>query len=202
MVGRDAFVKIDLISRGEDAAAAGGGRYAARVHQRHKRKLTVAGLGAFAVNEVAGRVADGESAIGRRIARAEARPAEGLAHQHAAFHQVRAHAVAADRQVGRLAAGVDAECEAVIARGVPLHDAAHRAKVVIGAAGASGHDGLIYQHALCTGLVSQPGQLQPGVLAQRLILNALQQLFGVGDKLTQGIGVAGVEGQGDHRLDL
>ena len=56
-----------------------GSRNGAGIHQRHAGDLTLAGLGAFAVGEIAGGVADAELAIGRGITCAEAGAAEAFA---------------------------------------------------------------------------------------------------------------------------
>ena len=52
------IVVVDIRSRSDDTAVAGSSGDGAGVHERHARKLTLAGLGTLAVGEVAGGVSE------------------------------------------------------------------------------------------------------------------------------------------------
>ena len=88
IVGRDLSPAVKFRRRGQDAAVCGRRGDRARVHERRGCHLAVARLGALAVGEVPGGVADGEAVVHGRISRAEAGAAEGRLDDSASRHEV------------------------------------------------------------------------------------------------------------------
>ena len=109
--------------------------------------MTLAGLGAFAVGEIAGGVADAELAIGRGITCAEAGAAEAFAEDAASGNDIGHHAVLDQLQVGGHAVRVSAELELAVAAALAAQDVSHSAQVLISAAGAASHNALIHINA-------------------------------------------------------
>jgi len=194
---------VQLRGRGQATAIGGGGGDGARVHERHGGNLPVGGLGAFAVGEVAGGVADGEGPVGRGVARAEAGAAESGFHHRACEHELGDRAVFDQRQTLRLAGGVYGQVEGLIARGFAVKNGGGQGDIFKIAARATGNDALINPHAA---IVHFGAQVQVfGGLAELpfgLGFHLGQQLGAVAGHFGHGVDVAGVEGQGDHGHDL
>ena len=115
----------NLAGCGQNAAVGCGSRNGAGIHQRHAGDLTLAGLGAFAVGEIAGGVADAELAIGRGITCAEAGAAEAFAEDAASGNDIGHHAVLDQLQVGGHAVRVSAELELAVAAALAAQDVSH-----------------------------------------------------------------------------
>ena len=191
-----------LTGSGQVAAVGCGGRNGAGVHQRHSADLTLAGLRALTVGEVAGRVADRELAVGRGIARAEAGAAEALAEDAAGRDNIGHRAVFDQLQIGRHTVGVDAELKLAVAAAFTADNIRDRADILIGAAGAAGHNTLIHiDAAIVADLADQVHLDLAAQLLIGLILSSLQNLFRVGFQFADWVSVAGVHRQGDHALN-
>ena len=203
VVVRHGVLHVGQLTGGGQVAAVGrGGRNGAGVHQGDGADLALAGLGALAVREVAGRVADGELAVGRGVARAEAGAAETLAEDAAGGDNVRHSAVFDQLQIGRHAVGVDAELELTVAAALAFDDVRHGADIFIRAAGAAGHNALVNVDAAIVADLADEVHLDLAAqLPVGLVLRRLQDLFGVGLQLADRVGVAGVHRQRDHALD-
>ena len=202
VVGHGVLHIGQLAGGGQVAAVGRGGRNGAGVHQGDGADLALAGLGALAVREVAGRVADGEFAVGRGVACAEAGAAEALAEDAAGGDNVRHSAVFDQLQIGRHAVGVDAELELTVAAALAFDDVRHGADIFIRAAGAAGHNALVNVDAAIVADLADEVHLDLAAqLPVGLVLCRLQDLFGVGLQLADRVGVAGVHRQRDHALD-
>ena len=89
MIGLALILVID-IGRSSDYAAVSCGRCDAEsIHKANACELTVTGLAAIAIREITGRMAEGETVIGRGIACAEAGTAEAGLDDSACFKQIR-----------------------------------------------------------------------------------------------------------------
>ena len=191
-----------LAGSGQVAAVGCSGRNGASVHQRHSADLTLAGLRALAVGEIAGRVADREFAVGGGIARAEAGAAEALAEDAACRDNIGHCAVFDQLQIGRHTVGVDAELKLAVAAAFTADNIRDRADIFIGAAGAAGHNALIHiDAAIVADLADQVHLDLAAQLLIGLILSSLQNLFRVGFQFADRVSVAGVHRQGDHALN-
>ena len=184
VVGHGVLHVGQLAGGGQVAAVGRGGRNGAGVHQGDGADLALAGLGALAVREVAGRVADGELTVGRGVARAEAGAAEALAEDAAGGDNVRHSAVFDQFQIGRHAVGVDAELELAVAAALAFDDVRHGADIFIRAAGAAGHNALVNVDAAIVADLADEVHLDLAAqLPVGLVLRRLQDLFGVGLQL-------------------
>ena len=191
-----------LTGGGQVAAVGSGGRNGAGIHQRHSADLTLAGLRALTVGEVAGRVADREFAVGGGIARAEAGAAEALAEDAAGGNNVGHCAVFDQLQIGRHTVGVDTELKLTVAAAFAADNIRDRADILIGAAGAAGHNTLIHIDAAILANLADKVHLDLAAqLLVGLILSSLQNLFRVGFQFADRVSVARVHRQGDHALD-
>ena len=147
-------------------------------------------------------MADGELAIGGGITCAEAGAAEALAEDAACGNNIRYRAVFDQLQIGGHAVRVDAEFELAVAAALAADDVRHRADVFIGAAGTAGDDALLHvDAAIGADLAHQVHVDLATQLLVGLVLGRLQNLFGVGFQLTDGVGIAGVHRQRNHALD-
>ena len=126
------------IRRGGEPAAVGRSRgNGSCIHQGDGTQLALAGLGAFAVREVACGVADGELAVGRGVARTEAGAAEALADDRAGGDQIEDAPGLDEAGKSGHGAGIDVQRESAIAAASAAEDIRRRADVVEGAAGAA-----------------------------------------------------------------
>ena len=208
----DALVKVVVRGRvldvgqfaggGQVAAVGCGGGDGACVHQGHGADLPLAGLGALAVGEVAGRMADGKFAVGRGVARAEAGAAEALTEDAARGNNIRYSAIFHQLQVGGHAVRINTELERAVAAALALYDIGHRTDVLVRAAGAARDDALLdIDAAIGADLAHQIHMYLAAQLLVGLILGRLQNFFGVGFQLADGVGVARVHRQRDHALN-
>ena len=172
------------------------------VHQGHIGHLAIPRLGALPVGEVPGGVADGEAAVGGHVSRPEAGSAEAGADGRPGGHEGRDVTLLGQLQHDGHGAGVAGQPEGVGAYlGVP-DDLGGPAQVLVGAAGAAGDHRLVHPELAVHDLVREGGggldaQLLPGVR-----LHLVEQVGHVLFEYPDGIGVGGVEGQGDHGLHL
>ena len=197
--GQGGFAVADLAGGGQVTAVGSRGGNGAGVHQRHRADLPLAGLGAFAVGEVAGRVPDGQLAVGGGVARAEAGTAEALAEDAARRYNIRHRAVFDQLQIGRHTVGVDAQLKGSVAAAAPLDKIRHGADVFKRAAAAARHNALIHIDAPIGADFAQQIHLHLAAqLAVCLLLDLVQDILGVRLYIADGVGVAGVHRQGDH----
>ena len=101
----------NVSSGGEHAVVPCGRCNRARVHQDNAGQLTVSGLRALAVREVARRVADGEGVVGRNVARAEAGAAEAGLKQRTSLQKLLLHAVSDELEIHGDGRGINGEGE-------------------------------------------------------------------------------------------
>ena len=203
ILGCGVVVVTNLAGCGQNAAVGCGSRNGTGIHQRHAGDLTLAGLGAFAVGEIAGGVADAELAIGRGITCAEAGAAEAFAEDAASGNDIGHHAVLDQLQVGGHAVRVSAELELAVAAALAAQDVSHSAQVLISAAGAASHNALIHINAAVGAHLADKIHLD--LTAQLLIgagFDLMQQILGVCLQFADGVSIAGMHGQCDHALDL
>ena len=194
--------RIVHIGGGGDASAVGGsGGDGAGVHQAHGGELTLAGLGALAVGEVAGGVPQAQAVVGGHIACAEAGAAEAGLDNRAGGQQIGRHAVAGQLQRHGHGGGVHVQRKRAVAGAAALENVRRLGDVVKQAAGAAGDDALIRPHAAVVDLVGKVGVGLWEALGG-VGLHLGQQLLCVLQKFVDRPRVGGVEGQGDHGLDL
>ena len=124
------LIPVKIRSRGEASGVGRGSGDGAGVHEGHARDLAVAGLGALAVREVAGGVADGQGAMGRGVARAEAGAAESVLDEGAGFHELHIGAVAHEGDSLGLGSGVNGEGEGRVANALSVKDGGGEGQVL------------------------------------------------------------------------
>ena len=195
------FRPVKIGGRRELAAVGRRGGNGAGIHEGHGAGLPVAGLGAFAVGEVARGMADGKRAVRGRVTRAEAGTAEGILDDGTGCHEFCRSAVADKGEGLRFAGRVDGKGERAVAGALPVENGGGQHAVFKGAARTAGDDALIRPDAAVMNLGAQ---LQAfGGLAELLaglFLHRAQQIVGVADEFRNGPGIAGMEGQGNHGL--
>ena len=198
-IGQRGRRPVKLGRRGKAAAVGRSGGDGAGVHEGHRGDLPVGRLGAFAVGEVAGGVADGKRAVGRGVARAETGAAEGRLHHSACEHELGGCAVFDERKALRFAGGVHGQIECLIARGFAVQNGGGQSDVFKIAARAASNNALIHPHAAIAHLGAHVQALgRIAKLAQGFGFHFSQQFGPVLGNFGHGVHVAGVEGQGDH----
>ncbi len=196
------IVPIDIGRGGDGAVVPCGGGDGAGVHERNGRDLTLAGLGALAVGEVPGGVAERETVVGGNVACAEARTAEALLDDSAAPQKLFGHADPRELKAGGNGGGIYAEAEVAVAHVVAVHYLGGGDAVVEGAAGAACDDALIGVDLAVDDLVGELEMDLRTELLLRLGFDLLQYLNGIREELVDRVGVGGMEGERDHALDL
>ena len=191
---------IQVGGGGQLAAVGCGGGDGTCVHQCHAGHLTLARLGALAVGEVAGGVADGELAVCRAVACAEAGAAEALTYDGAGVDKVACTAILV--QLGQCGhgAGVDAQSEDTVAAALAAQDVSSSTDVVEGAAGAASDLALVHPDSAVVELAVEV-HLSALDLLVGLFLHSVEDVGGVGLQLVDGVGVGGVHGHCDGGLD-
>ena len=201
-IGQRGRRPVELGGRGKAAAVGCRGGDGTRIHEGHGGNLPVGGLGALAVGEVAGGVADGERAVGRGITSAKAGAAEGGFHHRASQHELGRCAVFDQGQPLRFAGGVYGQVEGLIARGFAVENGSGKGDIFKVAASAASNDALINPHATVAHLGAHVQALgRVAKLAQGFGFHLGQQLGPVLGHFGHGVDIAGVEGQGDHGHD-
>ncbi len=193
---------LDVGGRRDDSAVGGRGRDRTGVHQADKGNLALARLRAFAVREVAGRVTDRKSVVGRHVAGSEARSAERRLDDDAGLEEFLRDVVAGGREIDRSRLRVGRHREIVVADGLALEDRCGLAEVVVGAAGAAGYEGLVSEGLAVLHLAFK---VDRDLVAETLLgvfLDLLQDSDRVCLELVYRVGVGRVERKGDHRLLL
>ena len=135
---------IYLRGGGERAAVCRGGGNGAGVHKSHAGKLPVGWAGALPVGEVAGGVADGESAVCRHIPRAEAGAAEAGFEQRTRLHQLLLHAGADKLHVHRQGGRIYGQGKLPRADAFAMQYGGGLGDIVVHTAGAAGYDALLH----------------------------------------------------------
>ncbi len=188
---------------GEEATVDGGCRDGAGVHEGNVGHLSFRRTGAFAVGEVARDVTDGEAILAGNFTSAEARAAEGGTDACACGHERIDIADAEKFLIDGLAGGVQGKVEAVGSNGLTLHDGSHGMQVFEETTAAAGDFALVYAQTAIFELGTQVrnGSVLVAKELRGLLFNVGEQVFGVLVELSDGVGVARVEGQGDHRFD-
>ena len=77
------------------------------IHKSHRRHLSLSRLASFPVREIARRVADRQSVIGRRISCTEARAAEGRPYDGTRIHQISKNPLSVKIEENRLGGRID-----------------------------------------------------------------------------------------------
>ena len=191
---------IQIGGSGQSAAVGGGSGDGTGVHQGNRGHLTLAGLGALPVGEVPGGVTDGELAVGGGVARAEAGTAEAFPQDRACGDQVVGTAVAHQLGQGGHGAGVDAEGEGAVAAAAAPQDIGGGADIVKGTARAAGDLALLHPDSAVVEL-GDDVHLGALDLLVGVLLNQVQDVFGVLLKLVDGVGIGGVHGHGNGGLN-
>ena len=191
---------IQVGGGGQLAAVGCGGGDGTGVHQGNTAHLALARLGALAVREVAGGVADGELAVCRAVACAEAGAAEALTHDGTGVDKVACTAILV--QLGQCGhgAGVDAQSEDTVAAALAAQDVSSSTDVVEGAAGAASDLALVHPDSAVVELAVEV-HLSALDLLVGLFLHSVEDVGGVGLQLVDGVGVGGVHGHCDGGLD-
>ena len=187
---------IEVGGGGQPAAVCSGSGDGARIHQGNGGELALAGLGAFAVREVPGGVADGELAVCRGVARAEAWAAEALAHDGAGGDEVKGAAVLHQGGHGGHGAGIHVQAESAVAAALSAENIRRCADVVEGASGAAGDLALLNPDAavMILGHEIHGHALE---LLVCLLLNGVQDILWILQQLVDGVGVGRVHRHGD-----
>ncbi len=202
MIGRDLSPAVKFRCGSQDAAVCRGSRDGTRVHKSHCRHLAVAGLGAFAVGEVSGGVADGQSVVHGRVAGTEAGAAEGSLDDCAGRHEVSHISLSGQIDEDRLRGRIDIERELSVAAASAAQDIGSFNDICIGTARAAGNDTLLHMQLSVFDLVKK-GILRPAVgNAFRFDFDRTENVLKVCIHLIDGEGIAGVERKRDHGLDL
>ena len=178
------------------------GRDGARIHQHDAGELAARGLGAFAVREVARRMADGERVVARHVARAEARAAEARLEERARLEQRLLDAVFHQLQIDRDGRRIDGEGEIAVTNALAVENGRGFGDVVVHAAGAACDDALIDEELPIFQLV---GEMQLHLAAELLMreqLGLAEDVRAVRLHVAHRERAGGVERHGDHRLDL
>ena len=139
-------VVIDVGRGGQHSAVCGGRGDASRVHQRDGSYLTLAGLGAFAVFEVAGCVPYRKTVVLRHVARAETGSAERSLDDGARLGKLGQNAFCGEIGVNRLRSAIYAEVQSV-ADTSRFQYSRRRENVVVSAARATRYDRLVDDHS-------------------------------------------------------
>ena len=178
---------------GDASAVGGGGGDGPGVHQAHGGELSLAGLGALAVGEVAGGVPQGQTVVGGHVACAEAGAAEAGLDDGAGGQQVSGGAHLHQLQRHGHGGGVHVEAEGAGAGIVAADDIRRLGDVVKQTAGAAGDDALVGPDGAVVDLIGELG-IGLGEAALGIGLHLLQQLLRVLQELVDGPGVGGMEG--------
>ena len=175
----------------------------ARIHQRDRRNLSLRGLGALAVREVARGMPDRKRIVRRRVARAEARPAEAGLHHRARRQERFRNPVAQHGKVDRCGCRIDRKIERAVSDAAALQNRGGFGQVFVHAAGAADDHALLAAHvSVC---VDAGKQIELYLGRQSLLTIGL-----TGGKDRSGIALQRVdrqrlrrmERQRDHALDL
>ena len=146
----------DIRGSGDLTAVQCRGGNGAGIHQADTCKLSLAGLRAFAVGEVAGGVAEGQAIVGGDIARAEAGTAEAGFDDGTGLQQRGGSAGFGQFQTDGNAGGIDIQREVAVAAAAVLQNGGCFIDVVEEAAGTTGNHALISPDAaVCVDLVHQ-----------------------------------------------
>ena len=147
-------------------------------------------------------MADGQAAVGRHVARTEARPAERGAQHHARLHQIRRRAVLHQLNELRLGGGIKAHRERAGADALTAHNVGHGHDIFKRAAGTACDHALLDVDLTILHLIAE---IRHGIFRvhhlARFRLGLFEQFLGVFAELADRVGVGGMEGQRDHRLD-
>ena len=185
--------------RRDFSAVAGGGRDGAGVHQAYSGKLSLGGLGAFAVWEIPGGVPQGKAVVCRHVSCAEARAAEARLQNCAAFQQGGRIAVFGQLQADGNAGGIYVQGEIACAAASAPQDVRRFGDVVKQAAGTARNHALIGPNAAVMDFIGE-ADVCFGITGLGVGLHLRQNFRRVIQKFPNGPGVGRVEGQRDHRL--
>ena len=199
---RDTLGLVLDVGRGGDVAAVlRCRRNGAGIHQRNDGNLSLAGLAAFAVREVARGVTQRQPVVRRHVARAEARSAERRFDDRARFEQGFGLAVSRQRKARRNARRIHREGEVAVAGAAALQDVRSFHDVVEQTAGAARDHALIRKDALLADLALQiEMRLREPLL--RFLLDLCKDLFRILEELVDRVRIGGMERQRDHGFDL
>ena len=185
---------------GEDAVVPRRGGDGAGIHEDHAGKLTVGGLGALPVGEVAGGVADGQPIVGGYIPRAEAGAAEAGLEQCAGGQQGLLDAVFHQLQIDGDGGRIHRQGEIAAAGVVAVQNGGGLGDVVVHTAGTPGDDALIHHQLAVYQLIRQMQARLTAELGGGALLHLPQVVAGIVEQLAERHRLGGVERQGRHRL--
>ncbi|MPM17049.1 hypothetical protein SDC9_63432 [bioreactor metagenome] len=163
--------------------------------------MPFAGLTAFAVGEVARGMPNRQAVVGGDVARAEARPAEGGLDDSARSDERFGCFRFGQREADRHAGGVNGERERAVADGAAGKDFGSFHDVVEQPARAARDDALIGMHAVRLDFSAQV-RFCAGELLRRFRFHLGEQLIRPLQEFVNRVGVAGMERQRNHALDL
>ena len=201
LVGLVVVGVVNVGSSGDDASVSCGSSDRAGIHQGNQRDLTLTGLGTFAVGEVTGGVADGQTIVAGNVAGTEARTAEGGLDDRTSLEQLLNDALTYGCHVNGNRLGISAHGEVVVTDARAAHDAGSFAQVVIGTARATSDDTLVGLYlTVLHHLVNEVALYLVAEALLGVLFNLAQDLGGISLQLVDGESVAGVVGQSDHTL--
>ena len=203
VVRRFCIIVHVAFGRREDAAVGRRRRDGTGIHEGYGRELAAARLRAFAVREVARRMADAEGVVCRRIACSEAGAAEGRLENRPGSQKVGYGALADQIHVHGLGRRVDVEGKDAVAAGSVFQNMSGSHDVAVVAAGAAGNDALLDVEFAVDDLIHQ-AVMEVGIAhaAVDAFFRFMKDIGQIGVELVNGKGVARMHRHGDHRLDL
>ena len=172
------------------------------IHKSHGSNLTILKLTSLTVREVSGRVTNAEGIVGRCVACAEAGTAEGRLHDSAGLHKLCQSAVSGKLHVNRGAGRINTQSKLVTADAAAFQDICCRADIFKTAACTACDDSLIHIEFSVPDFVFQCEVYGSAQGHFRTFFYICKDIVQVPVQLIDGIGVAGMEGHGDHRTDL
>ncbi len=147
-------------------------------------------------------MADAELVVGGHIPGAEARTAEGGADDRAGAEHTAEDAVVVERFLNGGAGRIDAQAEVVAADGAVIQNIRGGADVIEHTAGAARDHALVDLNGLAVDFTDKVWLHFGAELLDGGFLNAVQDVRGVVKEFMDGVSVARMERQRDHRLDL
>ena len=172
------------------------------IHKSHGSNLTILKLTSLTVREISGRVTNAEGIVGRCVACAEAGTAEGRLHDSASLHKLCQSAVSGKLHVNRGAGRINTQSKLVTADAAAFQNICCRADIFKTAACTACDDSLIHIEFSVPDFVFQCEVYGSAQGHFRTFFYICKDIVQVPVQLIDGIGVAGMEGHGDHRTDL
>ena len=196
------ILHIQRIRRCENTAVYGGSRDRACVHQRDRSDLSLLKLAAFAVREIACRMADRQIAVCRCVTGAETRAAERCLDHSARRDHIGQFSFFRQIHIDRRAGGINTHCKFIASDAASFEDIRDCAQILKTSAGASGDDALIDQKLTVSDLIGKRERCVRTEADFRRFLYAVQNIREVAVDLFDRKGIARMERHGDHRFDL